>query len=50
MNELIEKQKAFIEELPKSQWNETKAAIAAGYSKKSAAVMAHRPLKNPRVS
>jgi len=50
MNELTAKQKTFIEELPKSQWNGTKAALAAGYSPKGAAVMAHRLLKNPRIA
>ena len=49
MNELTAKQKAFIEELPKNQWNGTQAAIAAGYSEKSAGVMAHRLLKNPAI-
>jgi phage terminase small subunit len=50
MSELTAKQKAFKEELPKNQWNGTKAAIAAGYSKKSAGVMAHRLLKNPKIA
>lgn len=50
MRELTAKQKAFIEELPKQQWNATKAAIAAGYAPKGAAVMACRLLKHPRVS
>jgi len=50
MSELTEKQKAFVEELPKNQWNGTKAAIAAGYSEKSGGVMACRLLKNPRVA
>ena len=49
MGELTAKQKAFIEEVPKNQWNGTKAAIAAGYSEKSAGVMAHRLLKNPKI-
>ena len=44
------KQKAFIEELPQNGWNGTKAAIAAGYSEKSAAVIACRLLKNPIVA
>ena len=48
--ELTAKQKAFIEELPKNQWNGTQAAIAAGYSAKSAGVMAHRLLKNPAIA
>jgi phage terminase small subunit len=47
--ELTAKQKAFVEELPLNQWNGTKAAIAADYSEKSAAVMACRLLKNPKV-
>jgi phage terminase small subunit len=50
MSELTAKQKAFIEELPKNQWNGTKACIAAGYSAKSAGVMAHRLLKNPAIA
>jgi phage terminase small subunit len=50
MSELTAKQKAFIEELPKNQWNGTKAAIAAGYSAKNAGVMAHRLLKNPKIA
>ena len=50
MSELTAKQKAFIEELPKNQWNGTQAAIAAGYSAKSAGVMAHRLLKNPAIA
>jgi hypothetical protein len=50
MSELTAKQKAFIEELPKQQWNGTKAAVAAGYAKNSAAVMAHRLLKNPKIA
>ena len=50
MNELTAKQRAFIEELPKNQWNGTQAAIAAGYSEKSAGVMAHRLLKNPAIA
>lgn len=50
MKELTNKQKTFIEEIPKNQWNGTKAAIAAGYSEKSAGVMACRLLRNPRVS
>ena len=50
MKELTAKKKTFIEKLPKNQWNGTKAAIAAGYSEKSAGVMACRLLKNPRVS
>jgi hypothetical protein len=50
MSELTAKQKAFIEELPKNQWNGTRAAISAGYSPKSAGVMAHRLLKNPRIA
>ena len=50
MDELTAKQKAFIEELPKNQWNGTQAAIAAGYSAKSAGVMAHRLLKNPAIA
>ena len=48
MSELTAKQKAFIEALPKNQWNG--AAIAAGYSEKSAGVMAHRLLKNPQIA
>ena len=50
MKKLTTKQKAFIEELPKNQWNGTKAALAAGYSKNSAGVMACRLLRNPRIS
>ena len=50
MSELTSKQKAFIEELPKNKWNGTKAAIAAGYSPKSAGVMAHRLLNNPQIT
>jgi len=50
MSELTAKQKAFIEQLPLNQWNGTKAAIAAGYAKNSAAVMAHRLLKNPVIA
>ena len=50
MNELTAKQKAFVEQLPLNQWNGTKAAIAAGYSPKSAGVMAHRLLKNPVIA
>ena len=50
MNELTAKQKAFIEELPVNGWNGTKAAIAAGYSEKSAGVMAHRLLNNPKIT
>ena len=50
MSELTAKQKAFIEELPKCQWNGTKAAMAARYSPKSAAVMACRLLKNPKIA
>ena len=50
MNELRAKQKAFIEELPKQQWNGTRAAVAAGYAKNSAAVMAHRLRKNPKIA
>jgi phage terminase small subunit len=49
MSELTAKQKAFIEELPKNQWNGTQAAIAAGYSPKSAGVMACRLMKNPAI-
>ncbi len=50
MSELTSKQKAFIEALPVNQWNGTKAAIAAGYSKKSAGVMANRLLNNPKIA
>ena len=50
MSELTAKQKAFIEELPKHQWNGTRAAMAAGYSARSAGVMAHRLRKNPVVA
>jgi phage terminase small subunit len=50
MSELTVKQKAFIEALPVNQWNGTKAAIEAGYSPKSAGVMAHRLLKNPKIA
>ena len=50
MNELTTKQKSFIEQLPLNQWNGTQAAIAAGYSAKSAGVMAHRLLKNPAIA
>lgn len=50
MSELTAKQKAFIEELPKNQWNGSRAAIAAGYAQKSAGVMACRLLKNPRIA
>ena len=50
MSELTAKQKAFIEQLPLNQWNGTQAAIAAGYSAKSAGVMAHRLLKNPAIA
>jgi hypothetical protein len=49
MHELTGRQRAFVEELPKNKWNGTKAAIAAGYSAKSAHVMACRLLKNPKV-
>jgi phage terminase small subunit len=49
MSELTARQMTFIEELPKNNWNGTKAAIAAGYSQKSAGVMAHRLLNNPKV-
>ncbi|MHC4640521.1 MAG: terminase small subunit [Planctomycetota bacterium] len=50
MRELTAKQKAFIEELPKQQWNATKAALAAGYAAKGAAVIACRLQKDPRVA
>jgi phage terminase small subunit len=50
MSELTARQKAFVEELPKNQWNGTRAAIAAGYAEKSAHVRACRLLKNPRVT
>ena len=50
MNALTPKQRAFIEQLPLNQWNGTQAAIAAGYSAKSAGVMAHRLLKNPAIA
>ncbi|HLB75004.1 MAG TPA: terminase small subunit [Sedimentisphaerales bacterium] len=50
MNELRARQKAFIEALPANQWNGTRAAVAAGYSPKSAAVMAHRLLRNPKIA
>ena len=50
MSELTAKQKAFIEAVPVNQWNGTKAALAAGYSKKNAGVMAHRLLKNPKIA
>jgi phage terminase small subunit len=50
MSELTAKQKAFIEELPKQQWNATKAALAAGYAPKGAAVMACRLQKHPQIA
>ena len=50
MSELTAKQKAFIEELPKNQWNGSCAAISAGYAQKSAGVMACRLLKNPKIA
>ncbi|MHC4496005.1 MAG: terminase small subunit, partial [Planctomycetota bacterium] len=50
MSEMTVKQKAFVEALPQNQWNGTKAAIKAGYSEKSAAVMACRLLKKPRIA
>lgn len=50
MKELTTKQKAFVNELPQNQWNGTKAAIAAGYSEKSAGVMACRLLRNPKIA
>ncbi len=50
MSKLTAKQKVFIEELPKNQWNGTQAAFAAGYSPKSAGVIAHRLLKNPVIA
>jgi phage terminase small subunit len=49
MSEMTVKQRAFVEALPQNQWNGTKAAVVAGYSQKSAAVMACRLLKNPRI-
>jgi phage terminase small subunit len=49
MSELTVKQKALSEELPKNQWNGTRAAVCAGYAERSAAVMACRLLRNPRV-
>ena len=50
MDELTAKQRAFVEQLPLNQWNGTQAAIAAGYSEKSAGVMAHRLLKNTAIA
>ena len=50
MSKLTAKQKGFIEELAKNQWNGTQAAVAAGYSAKSAHVMASRLLKNPAIT
>jgi len=50
MSELTAKQKAFIEALPLNGWNGTRSAIEAGYSPKSAGVMAHRLLNNPKIT
>ena len=50
MSELTDRQRAFIEQLPRNQWNGTKAAIAAGYAENSAAVMACRLLKDPKIT
>ena len=49
MSELTAKQQRFIDEYPKD-FNATQAAIRAGYSAKSAGVMACRLLKNTQVS
>jgi phage terminase small subunit len=50
MAKLTGKQKLFIEELPKNNWNATAACIAAGYSKKGVRVTACRLMKNPVIA
>jgi len=47
-NRLTDKQRRFCQEYPKD-FNGTRAAIAAGYSKRAAAVTAAKLLKNPIV-
>ena len=48
-DQLNPKQKAFCHALLELDWNQTKAAIKAGYAKKSAHVTASRLLKNDKV-
>jgi len=49
MESLTPKQQAFCHKLIELDWNQTNAAIAAGYSPKSAATTASRMLKNDKV-
>ncbi len=46
---LTHKQQRFIEELPLCKWNGTKAAIKAGYSKKTAENIASENLRKPQI-
>jgi phage terminase small subunit len=48
-NKLTDKQKRFCEEYVKD-WNATRAAIAAGYSEKTAAVTGYENLKKPYIA
>ena len=48
-NQLNSRQKDFCHKLIELDWNQTEAAIAAGYAKKSAHVQASRMLKNDKV-
>jgi phage terminase small subunit len=48
-NEITEKQKLFVQELFKNNHNAKQAAIAAGYSEKTAEVQASRLLRNVKV-
>lgn len=50
MESLTPKQQAFCHKLIELDWNQTNAAIAAGYSPKSAATTASRMLKNDKVT
>jgi phage terminase small subunit len=46
---LTDKQRVFVHEYLKD-WNATRAAIAAGYSKKTAAEMGYENLKKPHIA